>query len=749
MPLRERRTPPRTTSFTTSSPSTRSTRSTIAPSARKISSPGPTQRASSGIVVETRCRRHRRPPSRSSVKSPTGRELDLVARDGPAAHLRTGQIDEHADDAVRARPPCRAPSAGALGVHVDGCRARRSGARRRRPRPAARASVSAVEVAGPTVATIFVRRIRPRTITRVRSERGPHPRSRAFATRRARRAARGAGAAAAVRSRPRAARRPRAGRRERRPRRHRRLRRGLRSGEQDRDVGALPAARTARGAHRRSVPRRSACAGRRRRSAQDGAAGKRARSTTSACASNGEVAAYLGTRLEPRRPRRASAVAVDGLDARCRRARSSRSPACTRPRPSAAPSRTRISNAVVAIDTALDPHALLALAPGRSNAPRAACGVERWGPRTLDVDSCSTTTCTSTTPDLTVPHPRMWERGFVLAPLRDVAPDARRRRCDVGGGTRRGGRHCATHGANDNAPLALIGPGRAGTTIALGLLEQGWTVGRRRGPRARRGVDRRPRPRRSPVGPTLVSRRRAGRGARDRRHPRPRDRTGRHDRRAVDRTGRARGAPRGLARARRVRRAARQSHRTCASARCIRCSRSRRRRSGSNACAGSWAAVAGDPEVAELAYSLGMQTFELADADRIAYHTAAVGRVEPSGRAARTGRAARRDVRRAVRGVRPARARVGAERVRARPGRGADRSGRARRPQHRRAAPGDRSTPGERDAYRALAREAARLTGRRDTGLDRLLDDLRHGRQRRRRIVRARPGPCAGAPATI
>jgi predicted short-subunit dehydrogenase-like oxidoreductase (DUF2520 family) len=35
--------------------------------------------------------------------------------------------------------------------------------------------------------------------------------------------------------------------------------------------------------------------------------------------------------------------------------------------------------------------------------------------------------------------------------------------------------------------------------------------------------------------------------------------------------------------------------------------------------------------------------------------------------------------------------------------------------------------PAERDAYRALAREAARLTGRRDTGLDRLLDDLKSG----------------------
>ena len=35
--------------------------------------------------------------------------------------------------------------------------------------------------------------------------------------------------------------------------------------------------------------------------------------------------------------------------------------------------------------------------------------------------------------------------------------------------------------------------------------------------------------------------------------------------------------------------------------------------------------------------------------------------------------------------------------------------------------------PGERDAYRALAREAARLTGRRDTALDRLLGDMFQG----------------------
>jgi predicted short-subunit dehydrogenase-like oxidoreductase (DUF2520 family) len=45
--------------------------------------------------------------------------------------------------------------------------------------------------------------------------------------------------------------------------------------------------------------------------------------------------------------------------------------------------------------------------------------------------------------------------------------------------------------------------------------------------------------------------------------------------------------------------------------------------------------------------------------------------------------------------------------------------------------------PGERDAYRALAREAARLAGRRDNALDRLLDDIWH----------AGPAPNPGGPS--
>ena len=47
----------------------------------------------------------------------------------------------------------------------------------------------------------------------------------------------------------------------------------------------------------------------------------------------------------------------------------------------------------------------------------------RWGPRTLDADVLWVAGCEVDEPDLTVPHPRMAERRFVLAPLADLAPD--------------------------------------------------------------------------------------------------------------------------------------------------------------------------------------------------------------------------------------------------------------------------------------------------------------------------------------
>jgi 2-amino-4-hydroxy-6-hydroxymethyldihydropteridine diphosphokinase len=47
----------------------------------------------------------------------------------------------------------------------------------------------------------------------------------------------------------------------------------------------------------------------------------------------------------------------------------------------------------------------------------------RWGPRTLDADVLWVDGCEVDEADLSVPHPRLWERRFVVQPLADLAPD--------------------------------------------------------------------------------------------------------------------------------------------------------------------------------------------------------------------------------------------------------------------------------------------------------------------------------------
>lgn len=79
-------------------------------------------------------------------------------------------------------------------------------------------------------------------------------------------------------------------------------------------------------------------------------------------------------------------------------------------------------NLVVALDTRRSPRQLLEVAR-RLEAAAGRTRTVRWGPRTLDVDVLLVGDLTVDEPDLTVPHPRMWERRFVLAPLADVAPD--------------------------------------------------------------------------------------------------------------------------------------------------------------------------------------------------------------------------------------------------------------------------------------------------------------------------------------
>ena len=93
--------------------------------------------------------------------------------------------------------------------------------------------------------------------------------------------------------------------------------------------------------------------------------------------------------------------------------------------PVGGPEQGRYLNAVVAVETELTPRELLSVAQGLEAAAHRVRR-ERWGPRTLDVDVLLVGDETVDEPDLVVPHPRMHERGFVLAPLADIAPDQAR-----------------------------------------------------------------------------------------------------------------------------------------------------------------------------------------------------------------------------------------------------------------------------------------------------------------------------------
>ena len=79
-------------------------------------------------------------------------------------------------------------------------------------------------------------------------------------------------------------------------------------------------------------------------------------------------------------------------------------------------------NGVIAVETSLLVHQLLALLKtieglvGRQHRAR-------WGPREVDLDLLIYDQCCINTPDLTVPHPEMHRRSFVLVPFAEIAPD--------------------------------------------------------------------------------------------------------------------------------------------------------------------------------------------------------------------------------------------------------------------------------------------------------------------------------------
>jgi 2-amino-4-hydroxy-6-hydroxymethyldihydropteridine diphosphokinase len=81
-------------------------------------------------------------------------------------------------------------------------------------------------------------------------------------------------------------------------------------------------------------------------------------------------------------------------------------------------------NAVIIATTSLKPHALLERlqsierALGRDRARE-----RRWGPRMIDIDILAYDDVTLCEPDLTLPHPQLFERAFVLVPLAEIASE--------------------------------------------------------------------------------------------------------------------------------------------------------------------------------------------------------------------------------------------------------------------------------------------------------------------------------------
>ncbi len=90
-------------------------------------------------------------------------------------------------------------------------------------------------------------------------------------------------------------------------------------------------------------------------------------------------------------------------------------------------------NRCIAIDTKLRPRPpALALSVERARRDRR--NERRWGPRPVDIDLIAYDDLALQTPDLTLPHPRLLDRGFVLVPLAEIAPHqviAGKRVCDA------------------------------------------------------------------------------------------------------------------------------------------------------------------------------------------------------------------------------------------------------------------------------------------------------------------------------
>jgi 2-amino-4-hydroxy-6-hydroxymethyldihydropteridine diphosphokinase len=116
---------------------------------------------------------------------------------------------------------------------------------------------------------------------------------------------------------------------------------------------------------------------------------------------------------------RAIAELCDGIEVRLR-ARSSdyRTP------PWGVKDQPPFVNLCIAVATELPPRALFARAQEVERAfGRDRSKEQRWGPRTIDIDLLAYDDLSLADADLTLPHPRLFERAFVLVPLAEIVPE--------------------------------------------------------------------------------------------------------------------------------------------------------------------------------------------------------------------------------------------------------------------------------------------------------------------------------------
>ena len=120
-------------------------------------------------------------------------------------------------------------------------------------------------------------------------------------------------------------------------------------------------------------------------------------------------------------PAHAMAVALRALDQRsdCRVVAVSR---LYRTPPWGKTDQSYFFNACAAVETTLGPEALLDVCLDIERGMKRE-RIERWGPRTLDIDILTYADVAQSASRLELPHPRMTDRGFVLMPLADFAPE--------------------------------------------------------------------------------------------------------------------------------------------------------------------------------------------------------------------------------------------------------------------------------------------------------------------------------------